>query len=437
MQRPVALGAVALALVLAVAACGPAASPSPSPAPASPTPAASPAASPSPSPAAFDPSAISGSATLGQWESSPAERSALASALAAFAVKYPNIKVTQETVAGDYRVQMVTRFGAHNPPDIFYVNAEYAQDWIDEGFLLPLDDYIAKQGFDTSKFFPEYLKIFTGKDGKIYGLPKDGNTIAMAYNSELVPNPPTTLDELVSVAQGLKGKGKLKAPMCLNPGLDRGLAFLYAQGGSLISADGTKEAISTPESRAAVQWYMDLFKNGLGMTAADMGDGWCGEALGKGDAAIVFEGGWLLGYMQSTFPNVKWAFAEMPTGKIGQKVTISYTAAYGIGVDSANKDQAWVVMQYLTGPEGMAVWTGGGIAVPSRSDVPVPAGFEVIVKGAAYAKPGSGFMKNYSGVGSVQDAFQSAFTKEITDKTYSIDPVISATAEAITKGLSQ
>ena len=27
---------------------------------------------------------------------------------------------------------------------------------------------------------------------------------------------------------------------------------------------------------------MDLFKNGLGMTASAMGDGWCGEALGKG-----------------------------------------------------------------------------------------------------------------------------------------------------------
>lgn len=437
MHGRLSIGAAMVAIALVVAACGPAASPSPSPPAASPSPQASAGGSPSPSVAAFDPSAISGSATLGQWESSPAERSALASALAAFQVTYPKISVTQETIAGDYRAQMITRFGAHNPPDIFYVNAEYAQDWIDEGFLLPLDDYISRQGFDTSKFFPDYLKIFTGKDGKIYGLPKDGNTIAMAYNTNLVPTPPATMDELVSTAQSLKGKGSLKAPMCLNPGLDRGLAFLYAMGGSLLSADGTKEAITTPESRAAVQWYMDLFKNGLGMTASDMGDGWCGEALGKGDAAIVFEGGWLLGYMQSTFPDVKWAFAEMPTGSIGTKVTISYTAAYGIGVDSANKDQAWVVMQYLTGPQGMAVWTGGGIAVPSRTDVPVPAGFDVIVKGAAYSKPGSGFMKNYSGTGSVQDAFQSAFTKEITDKTYGIDSVINATAEAINKGLSQ
>ena len=434
MRRLVAVAATA---VLLFAACGGAATPSPAATgPVSAAPGTPAAATPeaSPSAPAYDPHSISGSVTLGQWESSPAERSALSSALAAFAVEYPNIKVDQQTIAGDYRAQMITRFGAHNPPDIFYVNAEYAQDWIDQGFLQPLDDYIAQQGFDTSPFFKDYLNIFTGSDGKIYGLPKDGNTIAMAYNTDLVSTPPATLEDLLTTAQGLKGKGNLKAPMCLNPGLDRGLAFIYAQGGSLLTADNKAEAIDTPASKAAVQWYLDLFKNGLGMTASDMGDGWCGEALGKGDAAIVFEGGWLLGYMQSTYPDANWAFAEMPTGSSGSKVTISYTAAYGIGADSANKDAAWVVMQYLTGPVGMAIWTGGGIAVPSRSDVPVPAGFDVIVKGAAYSKPGSGFMKGYN---DVQKAFQDAFTKQITDKTYLSDPVVAATVDAINKALSQ
>ena len=405
----------------------------PVPSAASQAPASQAPASQAPASAApWDPHSVSGEVTIGQWSSSPAEQSALASALAAFSVEYPNIKVTQEVIAGDYRAQMITRFGGHNPPDLFYVNAEYAQDWVDEGFLQPLDEYIDRQGFDTSAFFPKYLDIFTAPDGKIYGLPKDGNTIAMGYNSDLVPTPPTTMDDLVNLATSLKGTGNLKAPMCLNPGLDRGLGFMYAQGGELVNADGTAEAISTDASKASVQWYMDLFKNGLGKTAADMGDGWCGEALGKGDVAIAFEGGWLKGYMDSTFPDIKWNFAEMPVGSIGEPVTLSYTAAYGSGVDSANKDQAWVLMQYLTGPAGMAIWTGGGIAVPSRSDVPVPAGFDIIVKGADYARPGSGFIKGYN---DIQKAFQDAFTLEIQNGTYSADPVVSATAASITAQL--
>lgn len=381
----------------------------------------------------FDPSAISGEVELGIWESSPAEGEALESAVAAFEAAYPNIDVTQTTVSGDYRAQMVTRFGAADIPDLFYVNAEYAPEWINEGFLMPLDDYIAKQGFDTSVFFPDYLSIFQ-RDGSTYGLPKDGNTIAMAYNTELVPTPPTTMDELVATAEGLKGNSAIKAPMCLNPSLDRGLAFLYAQGGSLLTEDGGASAIETPESKTAVQWYLDLFKNGLGRTNTQLGDGWCGEALGKGDVAITFEGGWLLGYMNQTFPDTKWAFAEMPTGSSGEKVTINYTAAYGIGEDSENKDQAWVLMQYLTGPEGMNKWVEGGIAAPSRTDVPVPDGFDVIAKGSEYAKPGSGFMPRYP---DVLKAFGDAFLKEITDETYSADTVVNATKAKIDEVLAE
>jgi multiple sugar transport system substrate-binding protein len=383
---------------------------------------------------AFDPAAISGTVTLGEWDSSPAERSAVASAVASFEVAYPNIKVNQTTVSGDYKAQMVTKFTAHQPPDLFYINAEYAQDWIDAGFLMPLDDYIAKQGFPTSPFFKNYLQIFTGSDSKIYGLPKDGNTIAMAYNTDLVPTPPTTMDELAQMAQGLKGKGSLKAPMCLSEGLDRALGFIDAQGGSLTSADGKTEALDQPQSKQAVQWYLDLFKNGLG--APPPANSWCGEQIGKGNVAFAFEGGWLLPYMQQTYPDIKWKYAEMPTGSSGKKTTLSYTAAYGIGVDSQNKDAAWVLMQYLTGAQGMAVWTGGGVAVPSRSDVPVPAGLDIIVKGADYSTPGAGFMKNYSGTGSVQDVFQSAMAKEVTSGTFSADTVVSATVPAITKGLT-
>jgi multiple sugar transport system substrate-binding protein len=378
---------------------------------------------------AFDPASISGDVTLGQWESSPAEGTALKAAIDAFQVAYPNIKVKQTTIPGDYRAAMITKFGASDVPDLFYVNAEYAPEWMGEGFLEPLDSYIQRQGFDTSKFFPDYLSIFQ-QDGTTFGLPKDGNTIAMAVNTDLVPNPPTTMDELVQVATSLKGQNGLKAPMCLNASLDRGLAFLYAQGGSLLSDDGTAPAIDSTESKTAVQWYMDLFKDGLG-TVAPAGD-WCGGMLGKGQVAIAFEGGWLKGAMDA-FPDVKWKFVEMPVGSSGEKVTINYTAAYAIGADSVNKDQAWVLMQYLTGPDGMAKWTEGGIAVPSRSDVAVPAGFEVIVAGGAYAKPGSGFMPGYP---SVLKAFGDAFLKQVTDKTYDAGPVVDATKAAITQALS-
>ena len=308
---------------------------------------------------------------------------------------------------------MATKFAVgRRPRPVLRRRRATRQQWIDQGFLAPLDDYIAKSGFDTSQFFPGYASIFKGTDGKTYGLPKDGNTIAMAYNTRPRPDAARRrMDELVTLAKALKGKDGLKAPMCLNPGLDRGLAFLYAQGGSLLTDDGTTAAIDTDASKAAVQWYMDLFKNGLGMTAADIGDGWCGEALGKKHAAITFEGGWLDPAMTSTYPDVKYAWAEMPTGSSGSPVTISYTVSYSIGADSENKDQA-LGPAVLPGRQGRHDQVDRRAASPSRrartsrrrrARTSWP-------RAAPTPSPGSGFMPGYN---DVQKAFQDAFIDQV------------------------
>jgi multiple sugar transport system substrate-binding protein len=430
--------ATTAAIVLIVGACSSSGS-TPSPVASSGGGASAPATSggtgesTAPSGAAFDPASISGNASLTGWQSSDAENAALKATVTAFEAAYPNIKVDYKSITGDYPTVMATNFASKNVPDLFYVDASYGQQWADQTFLEPLDDYIAKSNFDTSTFFPGYLSPFKGSDGKTYGLPKDGNTIGMAINTAEVTTAPTTLDELITTATALKGKDGLKAPICLNPGLDRGLAFIYAQGGSIVSDDGKTNNVDTPATKTAVQWYLDLFKNGLGMTASDMGDDWCGTSLGKKHAAITFEGGWLDPAMSSTYPAVKYSWAQMPTGTSGSPVTISYTAAYAIGADSKNKDQAWVLMQYLVGKDGMTKWTSGGVALPARSDVPTPAGKDVLVAQGAFAKPGSGFMKGYS---DVQKAFQDAFTLEIQNKTFNADAVIAATKAAVDKALA-
>ena len=136
--------------------------------------------------AAFDPSTVTGEVTLGAWESSPAEGLALKAALDAFAVAYPNIKVTQEPIAGDYRrrwppssARATSRTCSTSTPSTRPTGSR-------SSFLEPLDPYIAKRATTPATFFEGYLDTFKGPDGKIYGLPKDGNTIAMAYNTDCV-----------------------------------------------------------------------------------------------------------------------------------------------------------------------------------------------------------------------------------------------------------
>ena len=187
--------------------------------------------------------------------------------LDAFEAKYPNITLDYQPIATDYPTAMAAKFSAGEPPDLFYVDSSVAQDWIDQGVLQDLDAMAAERGFDTSQFFEGYLDAFKGPDGKTYGFPKDGNTLAMAYNTELLTaagiEPPTTWDELKTAAEKLTAGGK-KA-FCLNHSLDRALAFVYQEGGSLLSEDKTENTIDSPEVKDALQTYLGFFKNGQGI----------------------------------------------------------------------------------------------------------------------------------------------------------------------------
>jgi multiple sugar transport system substrate-binding protein len=380
---------------------------------------------------AFDPTTVSGTVVLSGWQASGDEGIALNKVLDAFKAAYPNIKLDYQPVATDYATAMAAKFSSGAPPDVFYVDSSVAPDWIDQGVLQELDTMAAERGFDTSQFFPGYLDAFKGPDGKTYGFPKDGNTLAMAYNKDMLTaagiEPPTTWDELATAATKLT-TGKQKA-FCLSSTLDRALAFIYQNGGSLLSEDKTQNTVDTPEVKAALTTYLGWFKSGQGARPADMGDDWCGKALGEKKVAIIFEGGWLDPFMKSTFPDTPYAWAEMPKG--AQQATLGFTVSYSIAADSKAQDPAWVLLTYLTGPDGMKIWTEGGVANPSRKDVPPAPGKEILVKGADYAKPWS-FIPGFS---KIQDAFNNAMTAQIEAKSDDPTPVIQATSSAIDAAL--
>ena len=96
---------------------------------------------------------------------------------------------------------------------------------------------------------------------------------------------------------------------------------------------------------------------------------------------MTMEGNWLIPAMENDFPDTPFEVAELPQGT--QQGNLAFTVAYSIGVDSANKEAAWVLLQYLTGPEGMAEWTGQGLALPSRDDVEPAPGREALSPGSS------------------------------------------------------
>ena len=69
---------------------------------------------------------------------------------------------------------------------------------------------------------------------------------------------------------------------------------MYQNGGGFLNAtqdEGDREHVG--ERNGAVTQYFGWIKIGLAQTPAQLGAGWCGEALGKEKASIIFEGNWV------------------------------------------------------------------------------------------------------------------------------------------------
>ena len=309
--------------------------------------------------------------TLSGWSAGKTEDDLLQSVVDDFNSTHPNIHVDYSVINGDYATAMTARFAARNAPDVFYVDSSIAPTWIKQGVVEPLNAYIKKSKYDTTKFYPGLLNAF--KVGKnYYGFPKDWSPLAVEINKSMfakagIKKAPRTWGELLVDAQKLASSNAVPGgkPLCLPADWARMLAFVFQNKGSLAN-------VQSPAVAAAVNYYVGFFKKGLAATPTQLGVGWPGEALGKEKAAIIFEGNWLLPYMKSTFPQVGFGVGPMVKGKVNGN--LGFTVSYSMAKDSKNKQAAWTLLSYLTGKVGMTKWMSHGLALPSRSDVKAVGG---------------------------------------------------------------
>jgi len=305
------------------------------------------------------------------WTSSPAEDQLFQQVLDDFSSKNADIKVQYEPIPSDYATKQQTDIAAGTIADVFYVDSLVAPDLMAAGQLMALDDMMSAAGVKTSDYYPGLISAFQW-NGKTYGLPKDFSTLAMVYDKKVlsdagVENPPTTWDEVKTVAKAVSDKTGAPA---INADADiaREFAFHYAAGAKVFSDDGTKFVLDSPEAQQALDFYYGLYRDKLSSTHQDAGAGWPGDALAKGIASIVFEGNWIFPFLKDNAPDLDFGIAEMPAGPAG-KATLAFTVSFSMFADTKVPDQAWKLLSYLTGPEGMGKWTSLGLAMPSRPDI--------------------------------------------------------------------
>ena len=159
------------------------------------------------------------------------------------------------------QVRLALAGSGESPYEIVQGDSVFLNELASKGFILPLDEYIAKYQdvYDFGDISDNLLKLGS-PDGKIYGIPITANTMFYFYNMDIFEeydlSVPETYDEVIAVSQTLADSGAdLDLPFAIN--LHAGWAwrvefinFLNGFDGTLLDDDGMPRFNEAPGVQA-------------------------------------------------------------------------------------------------------------------------------------------------------------------------------------------
>ena len=339
-----------------------------------PTPTTPPAKLPGEEPTSFTKFAVEDGATIvfSGW-GDETEQNIYRDSIKRFNKIYPNVTVDFQPIPADFQTTIKARMAGGTAPDVFYVDDQLMAAFGPTGQLLPLDDYMAEAGVKRSDFIEALLTIFT-YEGKTYGLPKDWGTLGLVYLPEAFeaagidePTADWTWDDLKAAAEAIAANTDY-AGFCQNADWARFAPFAFGAGGAYTNDAFTEGTMNSPEVVSAAEFVVGMYEDGSLVTSADVGAGWCGEAIGKELVGMTYEGGWMVNYMRQDYPDVEWKAVPLPKSPEGKAANVIFTNAIGVNAATKYPRAAAAFLIYLTSRENQAEIVKTGFAYSTHPD---------------------------------------------------------------------
>jgi multiple sugar transport system substrate-binding protein len=308
-----------------------------------------------------------GAVTLqyGIWD--PVQQPAMQKIVDAFEEKNPNIDVKiQVTPFAQYFTKLQTAVTGGSAPDVFWMNGPNSKLYASNGVLAPLD------GVDTSKYSRGLVDIYT-YEGKLYGVPKDFDTIGVWYNKKLFdaagvayPKAGWTWDDYLAAAKALtdKAAGVWGSAAVLNDQQNYYNTIPQA-GGYVISKDGKKSGFDDPATLAGIRFWVDQIKDGVSPTQQQMTDTSPEDAFLSGKIAMYWSGSWSANkYAQDAAAKATLDVAPLPKGPDGNQSVI-HGLANVANAKSPHLDAAKKFAEFASGKEAAAIQAESGAVIPA------------------------------------------------------------------------
>lgn len=280
------------------------------------------------------------------------------------------VKIKSEGInIEQYKSKIKTALAAGEAPDIFYMwGGSFVRPYIESKNILMLDSYI--NDGTKEKIVPGVLEACTF-DRNVYGLPTYTFIANLYCNNEIFNKAglklPRTFDELLNSAKVLRSKGI--TPISLGekdrwPGMYWYDIIALRQAGSqkCLKAFENPKLFKDNDFKIAADKLLELIKveafndNSFGISFDEMQDDFI-----KGKSAMVYQGTWVEGAIESNNSKVKGKISVIPfptinggKGKIDEFYGGNVDGFY-VNINTISKEEAVRALKYIcenTGKRG-------------------------------------------------------------------------------------
>ncbi|MBE3574028.1 MAG: sugar ABC transporter substrate-binding protein, partial [Firmicutes bacterium] len=319
------------------------------------------------------------------------------SMIQAFEQTHPNVKIELTQLDwSNATTKLDTAIMAHQYPDIASGGSKLAT-WAKFGILEPIDAYLTPE--DKADYYPVALKKFTYQ-GHIYGWPWFTTTYVIYLNLDIFKErgvqPPKdgnwTWDEFVQTAKKLTFKDKNGQQVygfgaIMQPWYYQAFGILLSDGGQLLSPDGSRFALNTPEGISGLQKLVDLVQkykvSPLSMGSAQDAD--MTKMFTDGHLAMLAQGTFYIRQLEQALQGQKegfqgtpqaakpfpFAVANYPIGKLGHPVSVHEGVGGFVVFKQNDKERVKAAMEFarfITNAQNQKALSNYG-TFPSRRSV--------------------------------------------------------------------
>ena len=292
----------------------------------------------------------------------------------AYTKEHPDVEIEVQALGWDeYWTKLEASAVSNTMPDIFWMHSNQMFKYADAGMLADCTEIV-----DADNFAEASVENAKGSDGKIYGVPKDKDIVALLYNKNVFdaagaeyPDDTWTWENLEQASEKIFQETGKYGYMAYSHDQIGYWNFVYQNGGTILTEDGSAATYTDPAAKEAIAYYIGLQENEWCPSQAQFANTGAAELFFSGQGAMYFAGSWDLVNLCKTYEDMNGAWdvavlPKCPDPESGDgRASISNSVSYATSAKGKKKEAAMDFLAYLGSEEGQRLQGETGVAIPA------------------------------------------------------------------------